>query len=116
MFRLDIDITDVIDAEDDAREALSRIPRAMEGAVRLGAEFAKSAKRYQDRTGTLSRMTRGRTDRSSRNETSVELESATEYAEYVRRRGLMAIDSGAARTDREIEDRLGRIADEVAGK
>ncbi len=111
-----VDNKDVLATVERAQKALrDRLPAGMLAAAKLGAQFERDNKTYQDRTGNLKRNTQGRKVVSNANETVVELVMDEEYASYVRRRGYSKISEAGVRTRDQIQDLIDDIAVGVTG-
>jgi hypothetical protein len=112
---LDLDISDVEQAEADAVDGFRGLGGRMRSAVQLGAQYERDNKTYQNRTGDLLRSTKGRLDRNSKDEIVAELEMGMGYADHVRALGFSAIDEAANRADVAIADAIEAVGDKVAG-
>ena len=115
--RVKVNNTETERAAERARlELLGVLPDRMLNAVRQGAEYEKSRKTYQDRTGKLRSSTVGRMDNSNANNAQVTLEMGEEYASYVNRMGFSAIDEAAKATSDAIADAIEDIGERVTGR
>lgn len=100
-----IDNSETMEALSWAREALTReVPRIMKSAVELAAVYEKQEKTYTDRTGELTKNTRGEIVSRSTDECTAELILDTEYASYVTRNGYTAFNEAGIAARDQIQD------------
>jgi hypothetical protein len=111
---IELDISEVIEAEANAVKEMDRVHKVMSSAVQIGAQFERDHKTYQNRTGDLQRGTRGKLDRNSKEEVVAELIMNTDYASYVKARGFSSIDEASRRTAAQISEGLKDIENKVA--
>lgn len=115
MFRVTVNNHDTLAAARDAEEELKNLPQRMLNAARMGAEYEKANKTYEDRTGNLRKHTVGRLVRRGLNEVVAEIEMGEEYASYVRARGFSAFNEAVKLTRQTIEDEIDLIGQKITG-
>lgn len=101
-----IDISDVEAMAKQAIMAINTLPKRMEVAVKAGAAFERSHKSYHDQTGNLRSHTKGFLSIDRKDEVVATLEMAEDYASYVKRRGLSAIDEASKNTELAIANAM----------
>lgn len=110
---MSLDISGLLKQIEEAKKLIDAVPKTMTNIAKLGAQYERQHHAYQNRTGNLQRSTKGLSVRSSRTNTTVQLEAGAPYASYVRARGLMAIDDAAKRTEAAIQDYLSDLPQRI---
>jgi hypothetical protein len=107
LYKLEVtDETPLFSAEAAAK--LARLPKVVEGVVKLGAAYERQHHEYRNQTGNLQRSTEGKLIRRSQAEIRAELVMRAPYASYVVRKGLSEIQTAATNVEAELGDVLER--------
>lgn len=110
-----LDISDVLALEARAVQQLGSLGKRMLSVAKVGAEYEKGHKTYQDRTGNLKKSTKGVAKENRKDNVEVDLEMGMDYASFVKRRGYSEIDAAAKLTEGGIQDQIDAIAKAITG-
>jgi hypothetical protein len=98
-----LDISDVLATEAEAIESLEvRQPIGMKNVLDLAAHEAVAQRGYVNRTGNLSESTFASEPVDGGDEVAIDLAAREEYASFVDKMGLMAIDEMADAATEEL--------------
>ena len=113
MVAIKVDVSGIDEALKELEKLKKELPKMVLSAVRLGAQYERSNKKYRNRTGRLSRSTKGRLTRNNRTSIEAELNLGADYATYVRDMNLMNLSDTVNRIEAQIEDGINRLANRL---
>jgi hypothetical protein len=86
-----------------------QVPQILKSVVDLGAAYARNNHEYINRTGDLTKSTKGIWMKQTRSQLQRNLDVGMQYASYVRNRGLMEVDHAASQIEQELQEQFGGL-------
>lgn len=114
MFRLKVDISEVVALTREGISTLGSSPARMLELLREKAAEERATHLYQNRTGNLEASTFGAWVEQGPNEYSVEFGARTFYASYVDNRGLTRVHELAGEAEIELDFMLDADAERLS--